>query len=407
MIKKIQKQFIIIAMVAIFSVLAIIMVTINVINYDKVGEFADTVLDSLSSNNGEFGTPPPQGEESVRPPMENGMTNETPFETRFFTVKYNLDGEIVNVNVSKIFSINEEQAEEYANNVTSGNKDKGYNNFYRYKVTEKEDGKLVIFVDCTRGLTNANQFLQTSIIISIAGLLCVFLLVLFFSKKAMAPIIKSYEKQKHFITDSSHELKTPLTIISANNEITELESGETDCTKSIARQVTRMTSMVKSLTALSKIDEQEALEEKEKFNFSDAVLDVYAQFENIARTQQKILTKKVEENIEYVGDEKIIRQLVNVLLDNAVKYSFNKINVELARVKNHIELKVTNNTNGIEEGNLNKYFDRFYRSDEMRASAIEGNGIGLSIVKEIVELHKGKISAYSEDGEIFVIKIIL
>jgi len=165
--------------------------------------------------------------------------------------------------------------------------------------------------------------------------------------------------------------------------------------------------MVKSLISLAKIDEQAVLQEKEKFNFTDALVDVVELFSNAAKVQGKTIIKNIEENIVYTGDEKLMRQLFNILLDNAIKYSLTEINILLLKNKNHIEFTISNNTNKIESGDLYKYFDRFYRSDEMRASQIEGNGIGLSIVKEIVELHKGKITAFSDDGKVFVVKIIL
>jgi len=406
MIKKLQKRFIIVTMIAVIVVLTIIMVSINIINYSNIRDYSDNVLSILSENDGKF---PMQNlpDGNYRPSVNNGMTNETPFETRFFIVKYNEDGTINNVDVSKIMSIDSEHAVDYANSVVNGNNLKGYLSVYRYNIVKINDEKLVIFKDCARELENANVFLKTSIFISLFGTLCVFVIVCYLSKKVITPIAKSYEKQKHFITDASHELKTPLTIISANNELTEIESGETESTKSIAKQVSKMTAMVKSLIVLSKIDEHEALKEKEKFNISDAVVDVIDLFVNIAKTKNIKLITEIEDNIEYIGDENIIRQLISILLDNAIKYSLNEINVSLKKIKNHNEFIISNNTNGIEVGDLNKYFNRFYRSDKMRASMIEGNGIGLSIAKEIVELHKGKIIAFSNDGKVFVIKIEL
>jgi signal transduction histidine kinase len=407
MLKKLQNRFILVTMVSVVIVLTIIMVSINIINYSKVNSYADSVLDLLIQNNGQFPLQQDQLNDVTFFSQNDRITGETQFETRYFTVIYDKSGNILVVDTVRITLVNEEEAVQYANEIMSEDDLQGYKDTYRYRVCATNEGTLIVFVDCAQQLINASDFLSASIWISCGGILGVFIIVLLLSKKIIQPIANSYQKQKHFITDSSHELKTPLTIISANNEIIELESGETESTRSISKQVDRMNSMVKSLTRLAKIDEKDALEEKVRFNLSDAVVDVVDMFIKTAKTKGKEMKSDIEENIDYNGDEKLIRQLVSILLDNAIKYSLSQINISLSKYKTHIYLNVNNDTNGIDKGNLDKCFDRFYRSDNMRASEIEGSGIGLSIAKEIVLLHKGKISAYSDDSINFNIKAVL
>ena len=235
----------------------------------------------------------------------------------------------------------------------------------------------------------------------------VFILLVIFSKPLVLPIAKSYERQKRFITDASHELKTPLTIISANNELIEMENGESESTRAIEKQVNRLTTLVKNLISLSKIDESERLNSAKNFSLSDALIDVCENFKVAFRNSNKYFTYDVEEGIDYFGDENLIRQLINILLDNANKYSLTKVNVNLEKVGNKINIVVTNDSKEVEERNLKEYFERFYRSQMSRSSDVEGSGIGLSLAKEIVTLHKGEISAYGIDTNTFQIKIEL
>ena len=224
--------------------------------------------------------------------------------------------------------------------------------------------------------------------------------------KAVKPIALSYEKQKKFITDAGHELRTPLTIISANAEIIELESGENECTDVIKKQVRRMTEMTKNLVKLSKIDEKENIKDKVDFNLSGILKDVLSNFNKYIETENK----EISDDIIINGNISLIRNLFHILLDNAVKYSITNIYIKLQKQKNKIIFEIKNDSLYIDNNDLNNVFDRFYRSAEVRASNIEGSGIGLSIAKEIILLHKGDIKASSIETNgknYFLIKIIL
>lgn len=406
MIKKLQKRFILIAIISIIIVLSVIMISINVMNYKRVRDYADTVLNTLSKNGGEFYTLPPEFDEN-RPPLEGRLTDETPYETRFFTIIYKGNGVIKNVNTRQIAAVDTREAVEFAEQAIQKNKNRGYIGIYRYRITNLENGdNLVVFVDCSKQLVTANEFLIISITTSIVGILGVFLIILFLSKKAIQPIAESYEKQKHFITNASHQLKTPLTIISANNDIIEMEYGKNDSTECISKQILRMNSMTKNMTMLAKIDEQDSTKEKSHFNLTDTATNVFDTFSKLASANKILLESNIEDDIQYFGNENLIHQGISIAMENAIKYAKSKIFFDVKTAKNRICITFSNDTIGIEKGKLDKYFERFYRSDEMRASDIEGSGIGLSILKEIVVLHKGRISAYSEDGNIFVLKII-
>lgn len=405
MVKRLRKRFVFITMFAVIVVLSIIIFSINIVNFHNVSKFSDNVLTFLAANDGRFPAHDEKDHEKIE--FKEGLTNETPFETRFFTIKYNQKGEIEKVDLGRIAAIGDESsAVELAKQVLSSNKTKGYKDIYRFLVSNTDDGKMIIFVDCGKQLFTAKKFLLASVIVSVVGLLAVFLLVLLLSKKAILPIELSYRKQKEFITNASHELKTPITIISANNEINELENGKNENTECIKNQVSKMISMVKSMTMLSKIDEKYAKQEISEFDFSKNLNDAVDSFSNVIKTKKLHFNYECAENVIYKGNENLIKQLLFVLLDNAIKYADNFIDLKFYTSKKKLILMLRNDTSGIEIGNLNKYFERFYRSERNRAN-IDGTGIGLAIADEIVAFHKGKIAAYSEDGKIFNLKITL
>lgn len=251
--------------------------------------------------------------------------------------------------------------------------------------------------------------LLTSVSVSLLGFIAVTILVIIFSKMVFRPVAESYEKQKQFITDASHEIKTPLTIIDANIEVLEMENGENQWTKSTKNQVKRLASLTQQLIVLSKLDEEKGVSEKLEFSLSDAVLETVQSFEALAKTQKKQLDFQIEEGIRLFGDEKSIRQMIGILMDNALKYSIYEggIRVQLKRKGRKIQLEVLNQTENISQGKQDILFERFYRMDTSRNSETGGSGIGLSVAKAIVLSQGGKINAYSADGNSLTLEVIL
>lgn len=237
----------------------------------------------------------------------------------------------------------------------------------------------------------------------------VFVLVVIFSRLVFRPIAESYQKQKQFITDASREIKTPLTIIDANVEVIEMMSGENKWTKSTKNQVKRLASLAGQLITLSKMDEGDGAADKMKFSMTDAVIDTTSSFESVAETKGRKLVCDIEENLYFVGEEKRIREMFGIFLDNAVKYSTegSEIHVSLERKGRKIIYQISNETDLIEKGNQDVLFERFYRSDASRNSATGGSGIGLSVAKAVAEAHHGKLTAESKDGKSLTITLTL
>ena len=174
-------------------------------------------------------------------------------------------------------------------------------------------------MNCQREISTMKTYILASTGISAFGLVIVFVMIYFFSGKVLKPVSESYEKQKRFITDASHEIKTPLTIIDANTEVLEMIEGENEWTKSTRKQIARLTSLTEKLVFLSRMDEEATRLEKEPFSLSDAITDTTDSFIAVARTKEKQLQTDIAEHVDYVGDEKTIRQMISLLLDNAIK----------------------------------------------------------------------------------------
>ena len=419
MIRDLRKKFILVAMLSTMLVLTAIMGVVNFSNYREMLDRADEMTALLEQNDGKFPEEPSwhEQDDTETPPAKpendekdkSRFSVETPFETRYFTVTVDENGEVTDCDLDRIAAVDEETAEEYTQTAQQKNKTTGFQGIYRYRVTETEDGAKYVFLDCRREISNFRTVLVTTISVSLLGLAAVFVLVVIFSRMVFRPVEESIQKQKRFITDASHELKTPLTIIDANIEVMEMESGESQWTKSTRKQIQRLSGLVQQLVTLSRLDEEKGLEEKCEFNLSEAVSECVQPYESLAQTREKNLTLNIEEDITYTGDERSIRRLAGILMDNAVKYSSENGNITLTLKKKgkKIFLEVYNDADDLPQGKLDVLFERFYRLDSPRNSGTGGSGIGLSMAKAIVQAHKGKITAENKNGRGLTITVIL
>lgn len=409
MIRKLRIKLVTASMLSLIIVMSIILGVAGVLNYKKVINDADSVLSILKQNDGNFPIPQRNMKSYIKSSKihkdNHRLSPELPYESRYFSVFLTNEGNTVSVNTGKIAAVDETTAVDYAKIVINSNKLNGFVNDYRYIVYYVDTQSHIIFLDCGRELNSFRTFIFISILVFIVGLLAVMLLLIFFSGKIVKPFSESYEKQKQFITDAGHELKTPLTIIDEDTEILEMDYGENEWLNDIKKQTKRLTDLTNSLIFLAKMEENQPKTEKIDFSLSDSVEETAETFKALAKTNNKTLINNIEPLISLNGDEKAIRQLISILLDNAIKYSDNngKIEIALSKQKNCIKLSVFNTCDYVSKENLTNLFDRFYRTDKSRNSQTGGYGLGLSIALAIVNAHKGKITASTQDEKSLLI----
>ena len=412
MIDRLRRRFIIISTISVFAVIAIVFGVILALNISSMNRNMDFLADSISDGGGIFPTPfDDMARPDMFPPKEEPrfdfVTPETPFSTRHFTVFYDHDGRVVRTNTEFIYSISEKLAVEYANKALDGKHQRGWMSNYRYKIFDTDHGRGVVFVD---GSMNRSAVVQSMTISGVVLLFCaamVLLLILLMSKRAVKPIADSYEKQRRFVTDANHELKTPLTLILANLDIAEAELGQNEWLDDIRTEGQRMSELMNQLVALSRMDEAESRLSLSELELGELVYGIASEFEPLAISRGKRLEISVERDISCVGDEALLRRLVGILLDNAVKYCDPDGEIKLSLHRgHHTILTVENSYKNVDELEFGRLFDRFYRADDSRKFT-GGFGVGLSMAKSIVETHRGSILVYKKDPGYIGFKVTL
>lgn len=410
MIKKLRFKFVAIAMLSLFAVLAVIIAAVNVVSYNSIVHSADEVLSLLSSGEGRF--PLRDGPMIPGEPFPGDRFAEARpelrYESRFFSVLIDESGAVTATDTDFIAAVDKNTAADMAQRVFSSGKASGFTGNYRYHVFPDGSSTRIIFLDCTRDLSTFRRFLLISCGISLAGLAAVFVLIMLLSGYIVRPVSESYEKQKRFITDAGHEIKTPITIIDADAEVLEMDMPDNEWLQDIRKQVKRLSSLTNDLIYLSRMEEERPQLQSIDFPLSDVVAETAGSFAAPAVTQNKTLHTDIQPMLTKHGDEKAVRQLVSILLDNALKYSpeNSRIDLTLKQQGKTVVMTISNETlEDISKENLSHMFDRFYRVDPARHS--HGYGIGLSIAKAIVNAHKGKIAATATDNSTLTITVIL
>ncbi len=389
--RALRKKFVLIAFGAVFVVLLTIATVMNVWNYAQVDAQANEILEVMGENDGKFPL-------SFDRPTAH-MSAETPYATRYFVVKVNDANQLISTDTKSIQMVTTQSAIEYAQEALNTKGDSGLLSHYQYKIFTTDYGKLMIFIDCSQELNLFQSFLTSSVLVCAVVLLCVLALMIPLSKKVVAPVVESYRKQQQFITNITHELKTPLAIIKTNTEVMEMESESSQWSESIHNQIGRLTELINYLISLSKMEEDTA-PVKVAFSLSDAVHETVESFDILAENQSQVIVQNIQPNVTYRGDERSIRLLISILLDNAVKYSSDTspITIALSQQKDKVHIHMQNSADNLTVGKYDMLFQRFYRMESSRNSKLGGFGIGLAMAKTIVKNHGGTIKAECKDG---------
>ncbi|MEE3420953.1 MAG: HAMP domain-containing sensor histidine kinase [Lachnospiraceae bacterium] len=452
-IKELRRRMITVSMISFVLVMLFAGICINVANINQVRANAKDTLDYIVENDGELPDPANstsfkfgETDSTAEGSEENAsaasassdasgstdssaadqdgylerhenFTKEFRYTTRYFAVLYDADGNIDRINTNHIVSITEEQAKDYSEFVEKLNENKWsfsrlfssgfgkYGDFY-YEIGTMSNGcQIIAFLDSSTQLSISNKVISQTVIICGSGLLVTFFLVYIFSSRMIQPEIENARRQKQFITNASHELKTPLAVIRANTEIEEMMHGEDEWTQSTMRQVDRLNGLIQNLVMITKAQEKEDKSVLAEIDVSKMVEESIDPYESLSQQEKKALVRKITPDLKMVADESKIRQLTTILIDNAFKYCDDDgtITVALDQTgrRKTARLVVSNNYADGATVDYQKFFDRFYREDQAHTQDKGGYGIGLSIAESICHSYNGSITASWKDGIIY------
>ena len=364
----------------------------NIADSGPANSQSDPVTRNNPDTEDKINTTPPTQPWKFKAPMNP----ETPYSTRFFSLLFDQDGNVIKKDLAHIAAITDDDIAEYISVALKHGEGYGYYSDYKYRVILQDNREyMVVFLDCYQEIHAIRVLALCSFVAMAVCIGLVYILVVIFSKRAIDPVVQSQKQQKQFITDASHELKTPITVIATSLKVLEMEVGQQKWIDKARSQTEKLRELVNSLVTLSRMDEEDSPLKFEHFSISDALQETVDSFTDYAESNGHALKVNITPDLDFYGDEYAIRQLASILLDNAVKYAAAGSDITFSLVKNkkHILLKTSNVCQDLDEDALRHLFDRFYRPDQSRNHETGGFGIGLSIARSIAEGHKGTIHA--------------
>ena len=420
MIRRLRRRMILVVLAGLLLASAGLVAAINWMNWNSLEQQADQVLDMLAENNGQ--RPMPFDGESQRTPVrpegtqppERGLWEQKYIRNRgskalmnaasmtnFYTAVIDEGGQVLSWYSDRTDLYTDQEIADMALWAVQAGRDRGRNDTRFYCLTEKDGERLLIVVDSRLEIQNAESVLRLTVLVAVIEDALLSAGAVWLIRKMVKPVDEAMEKQKQFVWDASHELKTPLAVISANADVLAAEAGESKPLQYIQSEVRRTDSLIQNLLTLARMEKGTVQADHAKFDLSRALLEVALPFESAVFEDGKTLDMDIPEGIEYTGDQEMIKQLAVILLSNAQKYSDDggKIRVSLEAKGEKRILRVHNTGPAIPPEAQQRIFDRFYRVDSSHNREVEGNGLGLSIAQNIVSLHKGKITVHSAENE--------
>ena len=400
-IAKMRRTFIAIATASFFVAILFMGVTTFASNVIVVRSQANNTIDAILDAGGNV------------PTRENyhgeGFQEEASYGLRFFTVSFDNKGNVIDIDVSHVNLIGKEEAIAISEVAADPDRIVGLGQYenYMYKEGPTENGSMVVFLDCSFQLENVNKVTTNTLILTVLALVVAFIAVFAFSKRAIKSEIENANRQQKFMTNASHELKTPIAVIRANTELTEMLSGETEWTQSTLNQVDRLEGLVRDLMTIVRGEERESAEQQlSDIDVAAVVGKAVDSFKGMAQQNGKNLETSLADGVKLRGSEASIEQLTCLLVDNAIKYcdEGGSIDVSLSPgllglLGHGCTLSVTNDYAEGADVDYRRFFDRFYRADESHENQ-QGYGIGLSVAESICERYHGSIKASWKAGKI-------
>ena len=395
MFKQLQKSFVKSAMLSFTAVLLVVLVAVNVVNYRQTVNQVDRLGTMLVNNDGTF-PDAPEGGMAPKEHPEHGMPKGMEFRkddqmaTRYAVVRV-ANGTVQSVDRTHLVSLDEEALKELGLRIAQGTSTKGWEGSLRYQVAKTDAGTMVVLVDANKETQQVSRLMMVTGAVFVLCLAVVYVLVRLVSKRAIRPFVENVERQQQFIANASHEIKTPLAVLSANTDLLEMMGTEAKFVDSNKRQIKRLNSLVEQMLILSRYDEGEAATTKEE-------VDLVAVTKAIVEEILPVLNEKGL-RVEFTGEAQTIittnksamTELVRILLDNAMKYTVGEpvITIESKRT----QLAIGNETEPMTKEQVSQIFDRLYRVDSSRNRTTGGSGLGLSIAQKIAETNDVQLTA--------------
>ena len=326
----------------------------------------------------------------------------------FYSVVISKSGQILKADTADVSSIDEDALAELAVEIVNNGKDTGVEHNLIYLVDDKGGYVLVAFLDNTVMLENAGTLIYYTLIFGGIALVVLFFLACFLANKIVAPLEESYKRQKQFISDAGHELKTPVAVVNANLELLSREVGENQWLSNIQYENERMSGLILQLLDLARAENVSP--PMEILDFSNLVWGETLPFETVAFEKGLSMESDITEGISTYGNGVQLKQLTSILLDNAIQHSLSggKVSLKLKKERNHVVLSVINDGNEIPVEQRPYLFERFYRTDEARSDTNQHYGLGLAIAKAITVSHQGTIQVLCSEGKVeFLVKLPL
>ena len=421
MIRALQKKFVVTAMIAVTVLLLVVLGALNVFNAVSNARQTEFLLDDLGRQNALFprtedhALPPPASGESdpvsdaaampaeVQPEpfarvrrrgfLDEPMDDNMRMSALYFIADLDDQCRVVRTDVSHIASVTEEEAAELALGLDV-DQTGGSAGSYRYKIFSRpEGGYRVVFLDSGVRRNAVMRVALLSLLLGCVSWLLMLALVMALSRRAIRPIAENMERQRQFVTDAGHELKTPVAIILANVDAMELRGGESKYSRNIRSQAIRLSELMKNLLTLARVDEYSVLEQPQRLDFSSLCREVFLPFREAAELKHIRYDMDLADALELTGDRTLLAQLCSILADNAVKYcpEAGEIAISLRAENRRVCLRVSNTVTEVPD--LERIFDRFYRADSSRNQKSGGFGIGLSAARTIAHLHRAELTA--------------
>lgn len=418
MIKRLRRRMTVMVIAVLILVSAGIVFAIHLSIEQNIASQAKSSLAFMAENeeNGIFDREPPpskpdgsekrmnknqRGNRGQPQEIRNGRDAAAAGLGNSYTILLAEDGSVASWTSERTDLYTDEQVNAMAESILADGKESGRIGTQFYLKTLRDSQTTLLVLDARLDFLSASETLRSTVIVAASACLLLSLLAWLLICRMVRPVEDAFTRQKQFVSDASHELKTPLAVISANAEVLEQEIGSNEYLGYIRSEVRRTDSLVKNLLTLARLDRGSAQTEMKPFDLSHALLDVILPFESTVYEAGKALESDIPDGIDCCGNEEMIKQLTVILLSNALKYSDEKgrIRISLAAHGKQREIRVFNTGTPIALKDQERIFDRFWRADPAHGHDTGGHGLGLAIARSVVEAHHGKISVDSREGE--------